>query len=103
MKLRSGVDGRVAQVKVRWLDPRTREASEGYDSVNVEDLGGTLNQSSAGLRICYAAAFFAEALRRKPAPELSELARIAEDANSELDDPKVSELVALIRRAARNR
>lgn len=101
--LRPEAEGRAAQVKVRWLDPKSREAAEGYDSIDVDDLDGAFVSASSGLRVCYAAAFFAESLRGRPAPQLDELAKIAEQANADRDDSKVAELVDLIRRAARRR
>lgn len=103
IKLRANASGRVAQVKVRWLDPKTRDASENYQSVEVADLTGSFAQSAPELRVCYGAAFFAEALRDRPAPELRELAEIVDEANAELDDPKVTDLVRLIEKAARRR
>jgi Ca-activated chloride channel family protein len=93
----------VAQIKVRWLDPKTREASESYETVDVDDIDGTFARSDADLKLCYAAAFFAEALRERPAPKLDDLAKIADEANDDLDDPQVAELATLIRRAAENR
>ena len=103
VKLRAEAKGRVAQIKVRWLDPKTRDASESYETVNVDDVDGTFARSDADLKLCYVAAFFAEALRKQPAPGLEELAKIADDANADLDDPQVGELAALIRKAISNR
>ncbi|GIH08945.1 hypothetical protein Rhe02_70120 [Rhizocola hellebori] len=103
VKLRANASGRVAQVKVRWLDPKTRDASESYETVNVDDIDGTFARSDADLKVCYAAAYFAEALRQRTAPSFDELAKIADDANEELDDPKVGELATLIRKAAQRR
>ncbi len=103
VKLRANATGRVAQVKVRWLDPKTRDASESHETVNVDDLQGTFAGSAPELQICYGAAYFAEALRNRPAPEFDELAEIVERANGELDDPKVADLAALIHKAARSR
>jgi Ca-activated chloride channel family protein len=103
VKVRNEAKGRVAQIKVRWLDPKTRDASESYETVNVADIDGTFARSDADLKLCYTAAFFAEALRERPSPGLEQLARIAEDANADLDDPQVAELAGLIRKAISNR
>jgi Ca-activated chloride channel family protein len=96
---------RVAQVRVRWLDPTSREANEAYESVNVSDISGRFASSDPYLRVAYAAAFFAEALKggaygRVP---LRELLRVAEDADASLNDRKVTELANAIAAAARLR
>lgn len=100
VRLRNGAEGNIGQVKVRWLDPKTRQPSQASQLVTVDQLQGSLDRAAPGLQVCYAAAFFAEALRRRPAPDLKELANLAEFANEELGDPRVDELVTLIREAA---
>lgn len=91
VRLRPEATGRVAQVKVRWLDPQTREASESYESVMVGDLSEDLESADRGLRLSYSAAFFAEHLRGQEAPPLRELESLAPD----------EELADLIRQASR--
>ncbi|GAA4562601.1 VWA domain-containing protein [Micromonospora coerulea] len=92
----------VARVQVRWLDPRTREADETSGSVTVGDLGGRFDTASPRLRTCYAAAYFAEALRgdgRHREVRLPELATIARRAAADTGDHEVGDLADLIDRA----
>jgi Ca-activated chloride channel family protein len=91
--------GRVAEARVRWLDPRSREALERSAVIYVRDLAGAFAGASPRLRVDYAAAYFAEVLRRSPYGEevsLADLARIAEDAFYATDDPQVDQLAELI-------
>lgn len=95
--------GPVAQARVRWLDPQTREAQEAARTVSVEDLTGDFAGASPRLRVCYVSAYFAEMLRHSPyAEEVSpgNLAALADDAFFATDDPQVRELADLIRRAS---
>jgi Ca-activated chloride channel family protein len=102
VRLRPSADGHVADVKVRWLDPKTREASERRASVDTGDLEGAFFDSAATLQISYVAAMFAEYLRGHKTSTLEELIDLAEGANAADDgDPKVNELIALMRRAER--
>jgi len=96
--------GRVAQVSVRWQDPRTREPAEARGSVTVAQLGTDLTEGSARLVVCYVAAYFAELLRRSPhgeAVSLTDLAELARAAHRRTEDPQVRELADLIERAHR--
>lgn len=63
LHLRPGAEGHLADVRVRWLDPKTREASELTQPVTVTALDQAFEESPAPLRVCYAAAFLAEVLR----------------------------------------
>jgi len=95
---------RVADVRVRWQDPTSRAPSEAYESVTVADLSGGFRSADPHLRVAYAAAFFAEALktsRYAGEVQLDQLSQIAADANDELRDPKVDELVEAIAAATR--
>ncbi|NUT37977.1 MAG: DUF3520 domain-containing protein [Hamadaea sp.] len=97
---------RIAQVRVRWQDPVTKQPSEAFESVSVADVAGGFGGADPHLRLAYAAAFFAEALRSSSyAAEvrLAELAEIAGDAAAELRDPKADELAEAIRLASRMR
>ncbi|GHJ46705.1 hypothetical protein Cs7R123_40470 [Catellatospora sp. TT07R-123] len=98
VKLVPEARGRVAQVRVRWLDPVSKEASEAYESVEAADLDGTFDRADPRLRVCYAAAFFAVALRggADGRPDVAELARIADTAAGELDDRAVDDLADMI-------
>jgi Ca-activated chloride channel family protein len=91
----------VAQARVRWMDPRTREATERATTITVRDLGGDFAGASPRLQVDYTAAYFAEVLRRSPygdEVDLVDLARIAEDAFHATDDPQVDDLAELITR-----
>jgi Ca-activated chloride channel family protein len=95
------VGGAVAKVRVRWLDPKTREPSEISRNVEAGQLRDDFDDAAAGLKTCYVAAFFAESLRRNEAPPLRDLAVIVQAAGDEMADQKVDELADLINRATR--
>jgi len=97
-----GEGGTVAEARVRWLDPATREAHETAATVTVDGLSAEFATTSPRLRVSYAAAYFAEVLRGgRSAREvrLPDLAAIAEAAFRETDDAQVDELAELIRRS----
>jgi Ca-activated chloride channel homolog len=100
VKLKPSAEGQVAKVRVRWLDPKTREPSEISRNVESGQLGDDFDDTATGLKTCYVAAFFAESLRRNEAPPLRDLAGIIEAVSDELSDQKVNELSTLIDRAA---
>jgi Uncharacterized protein containing a von Willebrand factor type A (vWA) domain len=96
--------GPVAEVRVRWLDPTTREPSETGSAITVSELDVPFDTASPRLRVAYAAGFFAEVLRDSPYGRdvrLADLAAIAQAASDELEDGAVAELADLIRRAQR--
>jgi Ca-activated chloride channel family protein len=93
-------DARVAQVRARWLDPASREAAEAYESLTVADLGARFDAARPRLRMCYAAGYFAEALRGTDAVSLDSLAPVARRAGEETGDPAVDDLASLIGQAA---
>jgi Ca-activated chloride channel homolog len=102
VQLRSEAFGRVAEARVRWLDPTEGEAQEKAATVSVADLGGEFAGASPRLRVCYAAAYFAESLRHSSYAKevrLADLAAVADDAFHATDDPQVAELATLIRRS----
>jgi Ca-activated chloride channel homolog len=101
VRLRSGA-GRVAQAQVRWQDPASREPHETGATVTVTDLGGSFANASPRLQVCYAAAYFAEALRHSPygaEVRLVDLSRMASTAAGRTGDADVADLADLIRRA----
>ncbi|WP_432982529.1 YfbK domain-containing protein [Dactylosporangium sp. CA-233914] len=63
LHLRPGAEGHLADVRVRWQDPKTREASELSQPVTVGALDRDFAGAPAPVRVCYAAAYFAEVLR----------------------------------------
>jgi Ca-activated chloride channel homolog len=102
VRLREGASGPVAHAEIRWQDPDTAEANERGATVAVADLGDGLAEAAPRLRVDYAAAYFAESLRRSPyggEVNLSDLAAVASSAAERTDDPAVAELATLIRRA----
>jgi Ca-activated chloride channel family protein len=104
VRLREGARGNLAEVRVRWLDPVSREATERAATIAASDVDGSFGGGSPRLQVCYAAAFFAETLRHSPyasAVRLADLASVASTAYDVTDDPQVGELADLIRRAAR--
>lgn len=115
VRLRDRAAGRVAEARVRWLDPVSREPTETATTVTVEDLGRTLEAASPQLRVDYAAAYFAEVLRASRYGDevrLADLASIADHAATKTEngptgaepaagDADVADLAALIRRAER--
>jgi Ca-activated chloride channel family protein len=101
VRLRPNAQGHLADVKVRWLDPKTREAAERHESVDVDELSGAFDRSAPTLQVSYVAAMFAEYLRGHRSSDLDELLDLADTANASLDDPKVDELMALIGKAKR--
>jgi len=99
-----GPRARVAEARVRWLDPSTREPSEGAVTVTEVNLADEFTASRPRLRQCYAAAYFAEVLRGSRLGgqvRLPDLARIADGVAQATEDADVTELAALIRQAAR--
>ena len=103
VRLRGTATGRVAEARVRWLDPSGSEAQEKATTLAVADLDGDFAGASPRLRVCYAAAYFAESLRRSSyggEVRLPDLAAVAEDAFRSTEDPQVAELATLIRKSA---
>jgi Ca-activated chloride channel family protein len=102
VRLRPNADGHMADVKVRWLDPKTREASERHASVDTGDLDVAFSDASPTLQVSYVAAMFAEYLRGRKTSTLDQLIDLAQAANQSFDaDPQVEELISLMRLAKR--
>jgi Ca-activated chloride channel family protein len=95
----TAVSERVARVQARWLDPVSRQPAESYDSLTVADLSTPFDRSAPRLRVCYAAAFFAEALRGGKEASLDDLVPVARRAGEETGDPAVRDLTSLIGKA----
>jgi len=94
--------GRVAEARIRWLDPQTREAQEQAATIRGADLSGDFAGASPRLQVCYVAAYFAEVLRGSSYADevrLRDLAALADMAFHATDDPQVRELADLIRRS----
>ncbi len=63
LHLRPDAEGHLADVRVRWQDPRTREPSEQNLSVTVASLDRQFSSAAPQVQVCYTAAYFAEVLR----------------------------------------
>jgi Ca-activated chloride channel family protein len=103
VQLQPDAYGEVATATVRWLDPATHVPDEAADTVYATDLDVPFEEAASGLHVCYAAAYFAEALRGSPygaQVQLADLASLADDAAYASEDPSVTALADTIRRAA---
>src|SRR5262249_58550707 len=102
VQLQPEARGRVAETRIRWLNPTDREQRETSATIETADLGGSFTSASVRLRVDYAAAFFGEVLRQSQyggQVRANDLAAIAESAFTDTDDAQVHELAPLIRRA----
>jgi Ca-activated chloride channel family protein len=103
VRLRGGASGTVAHAQIRWQDPGSDEASEKGATIDVSALDDDFTGASPRLQVSYVAAYFAEVLRHSPygaEVNLPSLAGIADKAADRTDDSAVSDLAAVIRRAA---
>lgn len=101
IRLVPGASGEVATAAVRWLDPATRQPLEIVSSVFTNTLDVPFQQASPRLRVCYAAAYFAEVLRGSQygtEVRLTDLAGIASQAAEETGDPAAATLAETILR-----
>ncbi|MEV0717733.1 YfbK domain-containing protein, partial [Asanoa sp. NPDC050611] len=91
----------VAKVRVRWLDPGSRNPAEAAHTVTVSDVDRGFEAAAPRLTVDYVAAYLAESLRGgDEAIPLRELHRIAERAADRTEDPDVRELANLVSRAS---
>jgi Ca-activated chloride channel homolog len=98
----ASASARAARVHVRWQDPQSRAPAEAYQSVAVADLDAAFDAAAPALRLCYAAAFFAEALaggRYAEAARLDDLVEVAHRVYEETGDREVRDLAETIDRA----
>lgn len=102
VRLADGVSpaAKVGRAQVHWSDPRDREPAETSRSVTVADLDEDFAEASPRLRTCYAAAYFAVALRGVEEARLDDLATIADRAADATEDAEVRDLGRVIRQAA---
>lgn len=102
LHLRPGAEGHLADVRVRWQDPRSREPSEQNLSVTVASLDREFTSAAPQLQVCYTAAYFAEVLRASQYAEevqLDDLFRLASRLGE--SDQQVAELSDVIRAATK--
>lgn len=100
LHLRPGAEGHLADVRVRWQDPRTREPSEQNLSVTVASLDRDFSAAAPQVQVCYTAAYFAEVLRASRYAEevrLDDLLRLAEQLSE--GGKQVAELADVIQAA----
>ncbi|MFG2038712.1 von Willebrand factor type A domain-containing protein [Dactylosporangium sp. NPDC048998] len=97
LHLRPGAQGHLAEVRVRWLDPKTREASELAQPVTVSALDQTFDEAPAPVRVCYVAAYLAEVLRGSRYAgdvRLTDLRTLARDAGEGTQIRELSEVIS---------
>ncbi|MET7401457.1 von Willebrand factor type A domain-containing protein [Dactylosporangium sp. NPDC005572] len=104
LHLRPGAEGHLADVRVRWLDPRTKEATEILQPVAVSAVDGDLTVANVPLRVCYVAAYLAEVLRSSQygsEVRLPDLLSLVQAARRNSDDPQVAELERVVEAAVK--
>ncbi|MFD3648853.1 von Willebrand factor type A domain-containing protein [Streptomyces cyaneofuscatus] len=103
VRLREGASGEVAKATVRWLDPKTRKASEESGSARTGTIDGRLwGGESQRLQVAAVAAYFADTLRGGDlpgTPTLGELASRAGKLADETEDSSVWKLATAIGQA----
>lgn len=100
LHLRPNAEGHLADVRVRWQDPRTREPSEQNLSVTVASLDRQFSSAAPQVQVCYTAAYFAEVLRASRYAEevrLDDLLQLAKQLAE--GDKQVAELSDVIQAA----
>ncbi|MFI7606395.1 von Willebrand factor type A domain-containing protein [Micromonospora sp. NPDC049366] len=90
---------RLAEVRVRWADPSNRAPAETSESVTAADVEAEFVEVSPRLQTCYAAAYFALALKGGSGTRLADLAAVARRAASATDDGEVRDLAKVIEEA----
>jgi Ca-activated chloride channel family protein len=83
LHLRPGAVGHLADVRVRWQDPKTHEASELSQPITASTLDQDFNEAARPLQVSYVAAYLAEVLRASQYAEevrLTDLRTIAQNA-----------------------
>ncbi|MET8139716.1 von Willebrand factor type A domain-containing protein [Sphaerisporangium sp. NPDC005288] len=104
VRLRPGTSGQLAVATVRWQDPDTREPAETSRALEVGGLSDRLWETAAPrLQVDAVVAAFAQRLRHAEdemfTEDLGTLAGHAERLSAATEDPMVTELAGLIRRA----
>lgn len=96
--------GEIGTVKLRWIDPATKEPAELSRSVTVADLASSFDDCNPHFRLQATVAAWADLLRGSPWASDLTLAGIAQEAGKlawELgDDPQVVEFAQLTEQAA---
>jgi Ca-activated chloride channel family protein len=96
--------GDIGTVKLRWIDPATKEPAELSRTVTVADLASSFDDCDPHFRLQAAVAAWADLLRGSPWASDLTLASVAQEAGKlawELrDDPQAVEFAELTQRAA---
>ncbi|MFI5913868.1 von Willebrand factor type A domain-containing protein [Dactylosporangium sp. NPDC051541] len=96
LHLRPGAAGHLADVRVRWQDPKTREPSELAEPVTVNALDRDFTEAAKPLRVSYAAAYLAEVLRNSQYAEEVRLPDLRTIARSAGDTTQIRDLTTMI-------
>jgi len=104
VQLKSGAEGRIATVQLRWTDPETREVVEINGNFNTFDLVTSFNSAPARYQLDVIVAQFAEVLRESRWGDRTSFTALEEYASylPRLlpSDPDVAEFAELVARAA---
>jgi Ca-activated chloride channel family protein len=104
VQFKSGAEGRIATVQLRWKDPDTREVVEINGNFNIFDLVHSFESASARYQQDVIVAQFAEVLRDSSWGYHTSFSALAEYASSLPHlipgDPDVAEFAELVARAA---
>lgn len=103
LTIREGARGGAATVNIRYQHPETREATEDWREVTVDDLDRSFEQASPRFRFVASVAEFGEILRDSYWAEESSLEAVRRVASQALDDmdssPAEREFVSLVQTA----
>jgi Ca-activated chloride channel homolog len=104
VQLKPNANGRVGTVQLRWLDPKTRQATEINGNLNTWDLKAEFNKMTPHYQLAVLAGQYAEALKGTPwaqETDLWKLSDLAKGVSRQLAfDQDVAEFANLVTRAA---
>ncbi|MGI5246282.1 YfbK domain-containing protein [Dactylosporangium sp. CA-139066] len=101
LHLRPGAQGHLADVRVRWQDPKTHKASELFQPVTVTALDEDFDRAPDPVRVDYVAAYLAEVLRNSQYGQEVRLTDLRSIALERREDPQVVELSEMVDAAVR--
>jgi Ca-activated chloride channel family protein len=105
LKLAVGAQGEIATVRLRWQDPDSMENLEHAESMDVQSLAPSFEQTSPQFRLAVMVAAFAEVLRESYWAQGFTLDNLVDNLESsawpDFEDADVIELENIIRNAAR--
>ncbi|HRE25760.1 MAG TPA: von Willebrand factor type A domain-containing protein [Anaerolineales bacterium] len=103
VRLRSGAQGRIATLQLRWQEPDTGLVREANGNVNTYDIATSFEATAPRYQLAVSAAHYAELLRNSPYADpwtWRDLARRVSQI-ALVDDPDVYEFSQLVQTAAR--